>query len=544
MNNSGNTEMHETNLLLSQDVKISYDTWLTKLGSVNTLVIGGTGEGKSRGFVRPNIYSLPVDPRDKKPISFVVTDPKGELCRDTAGFLEANGYTIKVFNLLDQYFSDCYNPFRYIRNPESLLIMVDSIVDNSNGGQPPKDPHWPNSAKNLLNSICYAVYYEFSFRDQNFTTVSKLLDKCASSEKDDDFKSDYDLFIDDLEENSEYGCEHPAVIWRRKVSAKGAEMSSIISTAQTAIRLFASKDIQHLTDVDTIELDEIGDRPTALFIIISTTNRTYDFLVSLMYTQMFESLYYRAQHVYDGSLPHHVTFFQDEFATTGKIPDFDRKIATFRSVNISTCIIVQSPNQIKSVYDKAYSNIIDNVHQYVYLGSGGIGDDSASKWMEKALGQKTVLVEHTSVKDSSSPSVFTGDMKTVEHSYVPTERPLNYADEIFRMETGSCIVMIKGQKPIKNFKINPDTALNFSLDKYSVRTPHGRVLRKEYIWPVNDKDPKNPAKKRTFESHTQGILNAAAIDKIQALQRDLEHKEEEKYASAAQPEENAGNDFF
>lgn len=536
--NNNISETHETNLLLARDIKISYDTWLTKLGSVNTLVIGGTGEGKSRGFVRPNIYSLPVDPRDKKPISFVITDPKGELCRDTAGFLEANGYTIKIFNLLDQYYSDCYNPFRYIRNPESLLIMVDSIVDNANGGQQPKDPHWPNSAKNLLNSICYAVYYEFSFRDQNFSTVSRLLDKCSSSQQDDDFKSEYDLFIDELEENSAYGPEHPAVIWRRKVSAKGSEMSSIISTAQTAIRLFASKDIQHLTDVDTIGLDEIGDRPTALFIIISTTNRTYDFLISLMYTQMFESLYYKAQHIYDGALPHHVTFFQDEFATTGKIPDFDRKIATFRSVNISTCIIVQSPNQIKSIYENTYSNIIDNVHLYVFLGSGGLGSESASKWMEEVLGLITVLVEHTSVKENSSPGILGGDTKTLEYSYVPTERPLKYADEIFRIKPDRCIIIIKGQKPINNYKINPDTTPNFSLDKYSVRTAHGRVLKKEYLWPVNDKDPDRPAKRRTYESYLQGIENASAIDLLQAKQRQEERSEEEKYRSLSDSEKN------
>ena len=147
----------ESNLLLSQNVKVSYNTWLSKLGSLNCLVIGGTGEGKSRGFVKPNVYSLPVDPRDGKPVSFVFTDPKGELCNETAGFLEANGYEIRVLNINEQHFSDCYNPFRYIRSADSLLIMVDSVVENANGGKTPTDPHWSNSAKSLLNSICYGV---------------------------------------------------------------------------------------------------------------------------------------------------------------------------------------------------------------------------------------------------------------------------------------------------------------------------------------------------------------------------------------------------
>ena len=524
-----NAVKRETNLLLSEGVKISYNTRLTKLGSMNTLVVGGTGEGKSRGFVRPNLYSLPVDSRTEKPMSFVICDPKGELCRDTAGFLEDNGYEIKIFNLYDQYYSDCYNPFRYIRDTESLIIMVDSIVDNANGGRKVSDPHWPDSAKTLLCSICYTVYCEFAFKDQNFTTVSRLLNMCGSSENDDNYKSDYDLLINELEENSELGAEHPAVVWRRKVAAKGSEMSSIISTAQTAIRMFASEDIRHLTDVDTMSIDEIGDRPTALYIIISTTNRTYDFLISLLYSQLFESLFYRAQSIYDGALPHHVTFFQDEFATTGKIPDFDRKIATFRSVNISTCVIVQSPNQIKSLYESAYPNIIDNMHQYVYLGSGGVGEDSASKWMETILGHKTVLVEQANVKSSSLPGLFGAKSEKVDYSYSPSDRPLHFADEIFRMDPQYSIVLIKGQKPVIRKKINLDKCMNFSSRKYSCRTKEGRVLRNKYVWAVNDKNPHSPARRRTVDSYKEGLKRAHDVDILQQKQRIHEAEEREHY---------------
>ena len=531
-------QSHETNMILSKNLKISWNTRHTHLGSMNTLVIGGTGEGKSRGFVKPNLYSLPVDPKTGKAHSFVITDPKGELCRDTAGFLAANGYEIKILNVLDQYYSDCYNPFRYIRSPESLLIMVDSIVDNANGGLQPKDPHWSNSAKNLLNSICYAVYYEFSFRDQNFSTVSKLLNKCGSAENNDAYKSDYDLFIDELEENSEYGCEHPAVVWRKKVSAKGSEMSSIISTAQTAVRLFASKNIQRITDVDTIAMDEVGDRPTALYMIIPTTNRTYDFLISLMYTQLFESLYYRAQNVYNGSLPHHVTFFQDEFATTGKVPDFDKKIATFRSTNISSCIIIQSPAQLENVYDKASISIIDNIHIYVFLGSGGIGEKSASKWMQDALGQKTVLVEQSSTHDSKTSGMFVSNSKNIEHSYSPTERPLLYADEIFRLSPDRCIIMIKSHKPILDYKVDLDTCMNYSLDMYTEKTNDGRILKSEYIWPTNDKNPDNPARRRTPDSYKKGLDNASVIDLIQHKQREEERIEDEKYRFYEEDEKN------
>ncbi len=519
----------ESNLLLSQNVKISYNTWLTHMGSLNTLVIGGTGEGKSRGFVKPNVYSLPVDPRTGKPVSMVFTDPKGELCNETAGFLEKNGYTIKVLNINEQHFSDCYNPFRYIRSADSLLIMVDSIVDNANGGKTPSDPHWTNSAKSLLNSLCYAVYYEFSFRDQNFKTVSELLNMCGSSESDDDYASDYDLWLEWLEENSDMGEQHPAIVWRRKVGAKGREMQSIISTAQTAVRLFASKDIQRLTSVDTLEMDTIGDRPTAFYIIIPTTNSTYNFLISMLYTQLFESLYYRAQNVYGGELPHHVTFFQDEFANVGKIPDFDKKIATFRSVNLSTCMIVQSPNQIETLYDKAATDITDNVHMIVFIGSGGLGDKAASKWMSNALGTKTIQAEQTSVHHSKTVSVLGGDDRTVEHSYSAAQRQLMTQDEIYRMPGDRCIVLIKGHKPFYDYKIDPDRCLNFSSDLFSEKSSHGRRLKKELYYPINDKDPSSPPRKRTVESYHAGVRLSEIVDREQKEQRLKEKEIDESY---------------
>lgn len=519
----------ESNLLLSRNIKVSYNTWLSGLGSLNCLVIGGTGEGKSRGFVKPNVYALPTDPRDGRPVSFVFTDPKGELCRDTAGFLEASGYQVRVFNINEQRFSDCYNPFRYIRSADSLLVMVDSVVENASGGKAPPDPHWTNSARSLLNSVCHAVYYEFAFRDQNFTTVSELLNMCSVPEGDGRCQSDYDLWLGHLAENSPMGEEHPAVVWRKKVSATGREMSSILSTAQTAVRLFASRDIQRLTNVDTLEMDTIGDRPTAFYIIIPTTNSTYNFLISLLYAQLFESLYFRAQNVFGGSLPHHVTFFQDEFANVGKIPDFDKKIATFRSVNISTCMIVQSPNQIETLYDRAAADIMDNVHQTVFIGSGGQGERSATRWVSSALGTKTIQSEQTSVRTSGAGGMFAMDGATVEHSYSATQRPLMTPDELYRLAPDRCIVMVKGQKPFLDYKMNPDDCLNFRSDRYTEPGKHGRKLRQEFVYPVNDMDPDHPARKRTSVSYRAGLEQSVRIDELQRQQRIREMAEDAEY---------------
>ena len=518
----------ETNILLAQNVKISYDTWLTKLGSNNVLLIGGTGEGKSRNTIKPNVYSLPTDPKTGKPMSMIFTDPKGELYQDTAGFLEANGYETKIFNLNadGMAYSDCYNPFKYVTTADSLMIMVDSVVNNANFGNIPPDPHWSNTAKSLLNSICYAVYYEFPFAQQNFTTVSELLNMCWAVEKDSDAKCDYDLWLEELEQTSHYGSEHPAVVWRKKVAAHGSEMSSVISTAQSAVRVFASKQIQRLTSVDTVALDEIGDRPTAIYLCVPITNDTYAFLLGLMYTQLFESLYNKAQGVYDGSLPHHVILWLDEFASIGKIPGFDRKIATFRSVNISAVIVVQSPNQIETLYEKAYQDIMDNVHQTIFIGSGGQGDKAATAWVSKALGLKTITAEQTSVRHAQGGVNMLGiDDRTSEHSYSAIQRQLMTQDEVYRLPPDDCIVFIKGQKPFLDKKINLDTCLNFGSDVFTEPGKFGRKLKPEFAFKAKGEC----ARVKTVERYRQGLKAASKIDeeqlkaRIKALEEDAEY---------------------
>ena len=544
---------HETNFLAGQNTKITFNTWKTRLGSNNVLIIGGTGTGKSRYMVRPNVYSLPVDEKTGKPMSFIFTDPKGELVHDLAGFLEANGYLIKIFNLVNQQFSDCYNPFRSLHTSDDVLIMVDAVVENANGGKSASDPHWTNSAKSILNSIAYYVFYELSAKEQNFTSVSELLNMCGSSEDDDDYKSDYDIALDELAEdpNNQWGEDHPAIQWRRKVQAKGREMSSILSTASTAVRLFASRSIKHLTNVDTMQLDLVGDRPTAVFLVIPTTNSTYNFLISMFYTQLFESLYHRAQTVYadqGGALPHKVVFWMDEFANVGKIPDFDKKIATFRSTGISVCIIVQSPNQIHTLYKEAGTDILDNVHTIVFLGSGGRdGDKSANDWISKALGVKTIQAEQSSVhtKQGDAYSLVSFGSKLTEHSYSATQRPVMTSDEVYRLDPNKCIIMVSGYKPIIDYKIDLDSCLNYGSDLFSdivgympkrdkngVEIPETedktkpiRKLKKAFIYPITGPE----SRKMTATSYQEGLSHTGEIDAMQQAERLRDMAEEQKY---------------
>lgn len=559
---------HETNFLAGQNTKITFNTWKTRLGSNNVLIIGGTGTGKSRYMVRPNVYSLPVDEKTGRPMSFIFTDPKGELVHDLAGFLEANGYDIKIFNLVNQQFSDCYNPFRYLHTSDDVLIMVDAVVENANGGKSASDPHWTNSAKSILNSIAYYVFYELGAKEQNFTSVSELLNMCGSSEDDDNYKSDYDIALDELEKdpNNMWGEDHPAIQWRRKVQAKGREMSSILSTASTAVRLFASRSVKHLTDVDTMQLDLVGDKPTAVFLVIPTTNTTYNFLISMFYTQLFESLYHRAQTVYadqGGALPHKVVFWMDEFANVGKIPDFDKKIATFRSTGISVCIIVQSPNQIHTLYKEAGTDILDNVHTIVFLGSGGRdGDKSANDWISKALGVKTIQAEQSSVhtKQGDAYNLVSFGSKNTEHSYSATQRPVMTSDEVYRLDPNKCIIMVSGYKPIIDYKIDLDNCLNYGSDLFSnvvgympKRDKNGveipgtedktkpiRKLKREFIYPITGAE----SRKMTADSYQEGLSYAPEIDRMQEAERLKDMAEEQKYGYGEDVPEDTVPDIY
>lgn len=321
----------ETNFLLSKNVKVSYDTKKNGLPVLNCLTIGASGVGKSYTHVKPNIYSLPTV--NGKPCCFCITDPKGELCNDSANFLRKYGYKIKILNMNEPKYSDCYNPFKYVREDRDLEIVIDSVVTGSLGSGD-KDPFWNNSAKSLLNSIAFYLYYECPYKDQNFATVCKFLNMCGDRDEGKKLPSTYEAMLNKLEKSSSLGKEHPAIKHYSIVKdSKGNTFSSILSSAQGAVRLFNSKDIARMTMTDTLEMDLLGDRPTALYIITSTTNSTFDFLVSLIYTQMFETLLYRANTVYakqGHSLPHHINFFLDEFANIAQIPDFDKKIAVFR----------------------------------------------------------------------------------------------------------------------------------------------------------------------------------------------------------------------
>lgn len=503
---------YETNLLLSQNLKLTYDTWKTHLGCMNVLVIGATGEGKSRNLVRPISYSLLKDPKSKKSMSFVFTDPKGELYQDTAGFFEANGYKIKVLNLIDMLHSDCYNCFKYFnfsKNPDiTLMNFINSLVDASSGSGDggSKDPYWPNMAKNLINSLAFYAYYELPAEYQNLSVISDMVPLF--------FKGENDEFapIDKLYEKVKNVSlnKHPAIKWRNKIkNAQGKELGSILGATNDALRLWADSNVRRLTEVDTINLDKIGDEPTALYVITPPDNSTFDFIVGTFYDQLISTLMYKANFIYNKKgLPHHVILMQDEAANTGKINDYNKKIAVWRSVNMSSIQIVQSSNQFKAMYGDKAQDVIDNAHITIFLGNGGNSIDNngtaASDFISRALGKTTVKTESYSInyqKNEMDP--------LINSSINSSQRELMTPDEVKRLKYDECIVMVKGYKPFIDKKINLDTCLNFASSLYSNYSNGHWKLKDEFIYNIEEK-------KSTLEAYYRGKKETKEIDLIQS----------------------------
>jgi type IV secretion system protein VirD4 len=438
----------------------------------------------------------------------VITDPKGDLLADTGAFLEHHGYIVKVFNLFQMDCSDCYNPFAYIRDENDVAVLVNGVVANMGEGKNQGD-HWEANAKAVLNSICYYIYYEEPYTRANFGRVLELLNEWESSE-DDDFKSAYDERIDELEKAK--GSDHSAVVWRRKVAAKGSELSSIISTAQTITSIFAQSSLRTMTQTDSMELDKVGDRPTALFVITPPTTKAFNFLAALMYTQLFTLLQNKANKDYKDQgmvLPHKVWFLLDEFANIGKIPDFDQQITLVRSAGIFCSIIVQSPSQIEAIYDKITPTILSNCSITLFLGAPGNTqkDDSAADYISKNLGTKTIQAETTNVdylEHQRDPKM--------TFQYSASERPLMTTDEVKRLPNEDCIILLGGQKPIHAKKIQKlEECMNYDIFKK--------------IGPYNVEK-----KKSTKDTYVQGRAMSEEIESIQNQCRAAELQRRREFA--------------
>ena len=398
----------------------------------NIIVIGGSGSGKTRFFVKPSLMQMHS--------SYVVTDPKGTLIVECGKMLVKNGYKVKVLNTINFKKSMRYNPFAYIRSEKDILKLVNTIIANTKGeGEKSAEDFWVKAEKLYYTALIGYIYYECVEEEQNFSTLLDMINASETREDDEDFKNAVDLMFEELEEREP---EHFAVKQYKKYKlAAGKTAKSILISCGARLAPFDIKELRELTEYDELELDRLGEEKSALFVIISDTDDTFNFLVSIMYTQMFNLLCDKADDVYHGRLPVHVRCLLDEFSNIGQIPKFEKLIATIRSREISACIILQAKSQLKAIYKDHADTVEGNCDTTLFLGGK---EKSTLKDMAELLGKETIDYYNTSDTRGTSPSY--------GMSYQKTGKELMSQDEIAVMDGEKCILQVRGVRPFFSSK--------------------------------------------------------------------------------------------
>lgn len=429
----------ENNILLTQTERLTMNSRPSKpqyARNKNVIVIGGSGSGKTRFYVKPNLMQMP------EKVSYVVTDPKGTIVVECGKMLKKAGYEIKVLNTINFRKSMHYNPFRYIRSEKDILKLANTIIANTKGdGEKSGEDFWVKAERLLYCALIGYIYYEAPEEEQNFATLLEFLNASEAREDDEEFKNAVDLLFEELEAEDP---EHFAVRQYKKYKlAAGKTAKSILISCGARLAPF---DIQELRDImayDEMELGELGERRTAMFVIISDTDDTFNFVVAIMYTQLFNLLCDKADDEHQGRLPYHVRLLLDEFANIGQIPKFDKLIATIRSREISASIILQSQSQLKTIYRDAAETIIGNCDTMLFLGGK---EGSTLKEISETLGKETIDLYNTS--DTR------GQGRSYGMNYQKTGKELMSRDELAVMDGNKCILQLRGVRPFFSDKFD------------------------------------------------------------------------------------------
>ena len=444
----------------------------------NVLIVGGSGSGKTRFWLKPNLLQMHS--------SYVVTDPKGTVLVECGKMLLKNGYKVKVLNTINFKKSMHYNPFAYIRSEKDILKLVNTIILNTKGeGQQATEDFWVKAEKLYYTALIGYIWYECVEEEQNFTTLLDMINASEAREDDEEFKNPVDLMFDELEEREP---DHFAVKQYKKYKlAAGKTAKSILISCGARLAPFDIKELRELTSYDELELDMLGDEKTALFVIISDTDDTFNFIVSIMYTQLFNLLCDRADDVYNGRLPVHVRCLLDEFANIGQIPKFEKLIATIRSREISASIILQSKSQLKAIYKDNADTIEGNCDTTLFLGGK---EKTTLKEMAEILGKETIDLYNTSDTRGTSQSYGL--------NYQKTGKELMSQDEIAVMDGGKCIMQLRGVRPFFSNKFDItkhkqyhllsdyDEKNAFDIEKYVKNLNRAKIRNNDTIDEVED----------------------------------------------------------
>ncbi len=531
----------DNNILLTQEVRMSLNTRQHR-ENLNVLVIGGSGSGKSRFYVKPNIMQLNT--------SYVVTDPKGELLRSCGRLLKKAGYEIRVFNLIDMSHSNNYNPFNYIYDKDGninktyVMKMVNCLMKNTKQeGASGGDQFWDDSTKALTLAIAFYLLEKKTDEngnslDRNFSTVMKMMRLAEISEQDENHRSPLDDMMDELRTENPHSMAVSFYADFKKAPAETAK--SILISAAVRFAAFNLPEVADLTYTDNIHLDTLGDRKTALFIIIPSSDATFNFLAAMMYTQLFDTLYDTANFKYGGRLPVHVRCLLDEFANVGTIPDFDKLLATMRSMEISANIIIQNLAQLKKMYDKSWEILTGNCDSLLFLGGQ---EASTLEAISKSLGKETIdVVSQNRTRSHKSPS-------TSENNSI-LGRELMTTDELKVMKPNECVLIVRALYPFfchkfdiekhQNYKYLEDSNKNYAYlidDLHTEKAPDMTEIYSETV------EPKLVAQPADDEKDISDIDVPDEEDNMTNLDEEFDTKE---IAAALKQheEQTAGEEMF
>ena len=477
------------NLILTQNVRIGLDGRMHRR-NLNVLVVGGSGAGKTRFYAKPNIMQANT--------SYVVLDPKGEILRDTGYLLERYGYDIKVLDLIHTERSHGFNPFVYLRDDKDVLRLVNNLIRNTTPkGAQSSDPFWERAETALLEALILYLVNEAPPEEQNFSMVMEMINAAEVREDDEEYASVLDELFERLAMRDP---EHLAVKQYHIFKlAAGKTAKSILISCGARLAPFDIKELRELMETDEMELDTIGDRKTALFVIISDTDDTFNFVVSILYTQLFNLLCDKADDEYGGRLPVHVRCLLDEFANIGQIPKFEKLIATIRSREISASIILQSQSQLKAIYKDNADTIVGNCDTTLFLGGK---EKTTLKEISEILGKETI--------DSFNTSETRGRELSHGLNYQKLGKQLMTEDEIAVMDGGKCILQLRGVRP-------------FFSDKFDI-TKHPKYKYLSDADPKNAFDMEKHLKRRPAIVKPDEVFDYYELDAAD-LQEDADHEE-------------------
>ena len=469
-------EKFQNNILLTQTERLTMNGRPANpkyARNKNVLVIGGSGSGKTRFYVKPNLMQMHS--------SYCVTDPKGTIVLECGKMLEDNGYEIKILNTINFKKSMKYNPFAYIRSEKDILKLVQTIIANTKGeGEKAGEDFWVKAEKLYYTALIGYIWYEAPREEKNFATLLDMIDASEIREDDETYMNPIDRLFEALEKKEP---THFAVKQYKKYKlAAGKTAKSILISCGARLAPFDIRELRELMSEDELELDTLGDRKTALFVIISDTDDTFNFVVSIMYSQLFNLLCDKADDVYGGRLPVHVRFLLDEFANIGLIPKFEKLIATIRSREISASIILQAQSQLKAIYKDNADTIVGNCDSTLFLGGK---EKTTLKELSETLGKETIDLYNTSETRSNQ--------KSFGLNYQKTGKELMSQDEITVMDGGKCIFQLRGVRPFlsdkfditkhKNYKLLEDYDKKnlFDIESYMKRKGKAKLNRETVI---------------------------------------------------------------